>query len=54
MGEIADGIVEGMFCGWCGCFLNEDPPGFPMLCEDCSEDYINDKDGTFTYHTDLN
>jgi hypothetical protein len=44
MGEIADDIIEGMRCGWCGCFVNEDPPGFSVLCDDCSEEYIKEDD----------
>jgi len=37
MGEIADRILDGMYCGWCGKFVNEDPPGFPVLCDGCDD-----------------
>ena len=34
MGEIADDIINGFQCSWCGvCFKEEH--GYPVICEDC-------------------
>ena len=37
MGEIADAMLEGIFCEQCGEYLGEDAPGHPRLCEACQE-----------------
>ena len=37
MGEIADEVIEGMRCGLCGVYVNEDPPGFMVLCDKCDD-----------------
>lgn len=34
MGELAEMIVEGKMCSWCGvCF--EEEHGYPVACKDC-------------------
>lgn len=42
MGEIAEDIIEGTCCSWCGLyFQSPDNPdelyshGYPVLCKDC-------------------
>jgi len=40
MGEIADAMLEGVFCEHCGEYLGEDAPGYPRLCVACQEDNI--------------
>jgi len=38
MGEIAELMIEGHMCSWCGiCF--EEAHGYPVLCSSCSEEY---------------
>ena len=34
MGEIADGILDGVFCEGCGEYL-EDETGYPRRCSSC-------------------
>jgi len=36
MGEIADAMLEGILCEWCGTYI-EESLGVPMLCSDCWE-----------------
>ncbi len=36
MGEIADDIVDGTCCSFCGIYFVESH-GFPVLCSDCFE-----------------
>lgn len=37
MGEIADMMVEGTMCIWCGtCF--EEEHGYPVVCKSCAEE----------------
>ena len=38
MGEMAEMHLDGTVCECCGTFLNEDPPGYPCYCEDCSDE----------------
>ena len=43
MGELADLMVEGALCSWCGAWTEEYlddgvAPGHPALCEDCEND----------------
>ena len=35
MGDIADGIVEGLFCEHCCCIIDGDETGYPRSCHDC-------------------
>ncbi len=37
MGEIADAMVNGLLCEWCGVYVDGEEPGYPRLCEDCLE-----------------
>ena len=38
MGEIADMMLDGTMCQWCGEWLHggEDGPGYPGLCASCA------------------
>jgi hypothetical protein len=38
MGEIADWLLEGGGCEWCGVYLEGDAGGYPRLCGGCAED----------------
>lgn len=49
MGDIADDIMEGIFCRICGCVMDDmvpgntpntrkEPPGYPRMCDDCKRD----------------
>ena len=38
MGEIADQMLEGSMCQWCGEYLGEGD-GFPVVCEGCQEQH---------------
>jgi hypothetical protein len=35
MGDIADAMLDGTLCEWCGCYVETGGQGFPMLCADC-------------------
>ena len=37
MGEIANDIITGFMCSWCGTMFEEEH-GYPIVCEDCGED----------------
>jgi hypothetical protein len=37
MGEIAEGIINGDFCQYCGEYLGEGD-GFPRTCPGCADD----------------
>jgi len=37
MGEIADMIIEGDMCEWCGVWLEDDLP-YPHLCPECERE----------------
>jgi len=41
MGEVADGMVSGLLCEWCGVYIDGDEPKHPRLCEDCQEEADN-------------
>lgn len=49
MGEIAEGILQGIFCQACGCYMDngDDPPGYPVSCSECehSEADFDEYDG---------
>lgn len=37
MGQMADDVMVGFMCSWCGtCFEQEH--GYPVLCDSCFED----------------
>ncbi len=41
MGEIADDIINGFQCSWCGtCF--EEEHGYPVACQSCWEEALED------------
>jgi len=35
MGEVAELVIEGYLCQFCGVFIDEKAPGHPRTCEDC-------------------
>jgi hypothetical protein len=42
VGDMADDMVDGTTCSWCGCYFQdpEDPDvlfthGYPVVCKDC-------------------
>lgn len=38
MGDIADDMISGFMCQYCGVFLDGQEPGYPRSCEDCEEE----------------
>ena len=34
MGDIADAMIEGLFCQLCGGYIDGDEPGYPRYCSD--------------------
>ena len=45
MGEIADDMIDGFMCSWCGVYFENDH-GYPVACDSCWEDALEDiKDG---------
>lgn len=49
MGEIADMMINGDMCAECGCTLECDGFGVPILCHDCHKQYRGNKHGK-AYH----
>lgn len=41
MGEMAEAVLNGEMCEWCGVWLDGEPAGYPQLCPDCQKE----KDG---------
>ncbi len=41
MGEIADWLIQGGGCEWCGEYIGEEE-GYPRLCGGCAEDARKD------------
>ena len=48
MGQIADDMLDGTCCQWCGMYFedkknpNELPVhGYPVVCKDCAKSYSN-------------
>ena len=37
MGEMADDMIEGHSCSWCGVYFRK-PHGYPVLCWGCWKD----------------
>ena len=37
MGDMADDIIDGIFCEQCGVYLG-DAVGYPRTCSDCNDD----------------
>lgn len=38
MGDIAEAILDGLFCQVCGEVIDEESPGYPRTCEGCQGD----------------
>ena len=52
MGEIADDIIEGFQCSWCGvCF--EEEHGYPVVCSSCWNDEKKENPKAFKASTIL-
>lgn len=34
MGEVANDMIEGFACSWCGVYFKSEH-GYPVLCRDC-------------------
>lgn len=48
MGEIADAMVEGLFCEECGAWIDGEEPGYPRKCDNCkAEKFSNTFTGRF-------
>lgn len=37
MGELADDLIEGFSCSWCGIYF-EEAHGYPVVCNGCWKD----------------
>lgn len=35
MGEIAEAMINGLFCQQCGAYIDGQEPGYPRNCDDC-------------------
>lgn len=46
MGEIAEAMLDGTLCQYCGVWMghrpNEPPPGFPMTCNACKQRQVGE------------
>ena len=40
MGELADDMVDGYSCSWCGIYFVE-AHGYPVVCNSCAEGHSN-------------
>jgi len=38
MGDVADAILDGLFCQCCGELIDGDEPGYPRTCAGCGGD----------------
>jgi hypothetical protein len=38
MGEIAEAMINGLFCQWCGVLIDGEEPGYPRSCGCDKED----------------
>lgn len=38
MGEITEMVLEGILCEICGCYIDDEPVGYPRHCEDCIDE----------------
>jgi hypothetical protein len=36
MGDMADDIISGASCSWCGVYFKEEH-GYPVVCKDCAK-----------------
>ena len=37
MGEMADDMINGFSCSWCGVYF-EDEHGYPVVCRECAKE----------------
>lgn len=45
MGEIAEMMIEGILCQFCGVYMDDgEAPGYPRSCTDCAEDEDGEDD----------
>ena len=42
MGDVADLIIEGLLCQYCGALIDGEAPGFPRACEGCDDEDEDD------------
>lgn len=38
MGEIAEAMLDGLFCQYCGELIDGEETGYPRSCPSCEED----------------
>jgi hypothetical protein len=43
VGEIAEDMVDGWSCSWCGVYFEQEH-GHPVLCKDCFKEQMLDVD----------
>lgn len=51
MGEIADMMLDGTLCQYCGEFMGGDGDGFPVVCPGCQQECDVDEFGNEQYDT---
>jgi hypothetical protein len=44
MGEIANDMIDGSSCSWCGCYFEEEH-GYPVVCKECFDDWVKEDGG---------
>jgi hypothetical protein len=37
MGDVAELILDGIICEFCGCLIDGEITGYPRKCEECTE-----------------
>lgn len=42
MGELADDMIDGASCSWCGVYFSKEH-GYPVVCESCAKGYSNER-----------
>ena len=42
MGEIADDMIDGASCSWCGIYFVKEH-GYPVVCKSCADGQTNDQ-----------
>ena len=45
MGEVADSMINGECCSWCGIYF-EDEHGYPVVCQGCFKDWCEEDGGS--------
>jgi len=46
MGEIADDMINGASCSWCGCYFEDEDWGIPVVCRECFDDWCEEDGGS--------